>query len=156
LIVSERLSAWFRVPEEPVIVSVAFVGGKPTLPPTLPLLLPPPHPLRAARHVKRTAKIGIRGRLKGLAAKLPLSISRIQVARAAKTYTQGANGHGVAGDGTIAALEVLLTVTVKEALDGTDVGEIEQVDEPGDPLQVSETFPLKPLIADTCKLYVAV
>jgi len=60
---------------------------------------------------------------------------------------------GGSSKGSVITLAVLLIVTVNakedDPFDGTDAGEMEQVDDPGAPVHVRETVPLKPLAGET-------
>lgn len=146
--------------EVPVMVTVAFVGGR-----TVGLVLPAPQPLAYRKLKSNTARTGgiRRFRRRPCANIRSTRIKTIpNVSRSGEIKRAASHGGWLSGStcGSVIALEVLLIVTVNayedDPLGGTNGGDTTQVDGAGAPLQVSTTLPLNPLTGVTCRLYVAV
>ena len=130
---SERFNWCFTLLEVPVIVSIAFVGGRifPPLPP------PPAQPLAIITTMRRTANTDKRVATARCSENSFNEINISSSIRRSGKPIRKADSIGVSGNsgqGTTSTFEVLLTVTVKakseDPLGGTDAGETEQVEAP--------------------------
>jgi len=157
LTVSDKFSVRATLPEVPVSVIVAVVGGRTVVP-------GPPQPQKCRKLKSSTVRPAMSTcRRRPSATTSPASINVIPNPSKSADTNRKVGHHGVLGGsigGRVITLEVLLTVTVNadedDPLDGTKAGDTAQIDGGGAPLQVSATLPLNPLAGDTCKLYVTV